>query len=96
MAKYESFFLISSHLFSMHKIIIMFSRIFTNGLDHPTRHTHYDGICRNIMRNNSAASDNAIISDCYPGIIMALKPICTLLPIRIFPKRSISDNSGYL
>ena len=27
MAKYESFFLISSHLFSMHKIIIMFSRI---------------------------------------------------------------------
>lgn len=35
MAKYESFFLISSHLFSMHKIIIMFSRIFTNGLDHP-------------------------------------------------------------
>ena len=64
MAKYESFFLISSHLFSMHKIVIMFSRIFTNGLDHPTRHTHYDGICRNIMRNNSAASDNAIISDC--------------------------------
>ena len=44
MAKYESFFLISSHLFSMHKIIIMFSRIFTNGLDHPTRHTHYDGM----------------------------------------------------
>ena len=66
MAKYESFFLISSHLFSMHKIVIMFSRIFTNGLDHPTRHTHYDGICRNIMRNNSAASDNAIISNCYP------------------------------
>ena len=66
MAKYESFFLFCSHLFSMHKIIIMFSRIFTNGLDHPTRHTHYDGICRNIMRNNSAASDDAIISDCYP------------------------------
>lgn len=74
----------------------MFSRIFTNGLDHPTRHTHYDGICRNIIRNNSAASDNAIISIVTPGIIMALKPICTLLPIRIFPKRSISDSSEYL
>lgn len=86
MAKYESFFLISSHLFSMHKIIIMFSRIFTNGLDHPTRHTHYDGICRNIMRNNSAASDNAIISDCYPRHNNSIKTNMHVIADSNFPK----------
>lgn len=86
MAKYESFFLISSHLFSMHKIIIMFSRIFTNGLDHPTRHTHYDGICRNIMRNNSAASDNAIIPDCYPRHNNGIKTNMHVIADSNFPK----------
>lgn len=86
MAKYESFFLISSHLFSMHKIIIMFSRIFTNGLDHPTRHTHYDGICRNIMRNNSAASDNAIISDCYHRHNNGIKTNMHVIADSNFPK----------
>ena len=86
MAKYESFFLISSHLFSMHKIIIMFSRIFTNGLDPPTRHTHYDGICRNIMRNNSAASDNAIISDCYPRHNNGIKTNMHVIADSNFPK----------
>ena len=86
MAKYESFFLISSHLFSMHKIIIMFSRIFTNGLDHPTRHTHYDGICRNIMRNNSAASDDAIISDRYPRHNNGIKTNMHVIADSNFPK----------
>lgn len=86
MAKYESFFLISSHLFSMHKIIIMFSRIFTNGLDHPTRHTHYDGICRNIMRNNSAASDDAIISDCYSRHNNGIKTNMHVIADSNFPK----------
>ena len=86
MAKYESFFLISSHLFSMHKIVIMFSRIFTNGLDHPTRHTHYNGICRNIMRNNSAASDNAIISDCNPRHKNGIKTNMHVIADSNFPK----------
>ena len=86
MAKYESFFSSVAIFLVCIKSIIMFSRIFTNGLDHPTRHTHYDGICRNIMRNNSAASDDAIISDCYPRHNNGIKTNMHVIADSNFPK----------
>lgn len=75
----------------------MFSRIFTNGLDQSLPGTpttmEFAGISCVTIVPHPIMQLSPIVT---PGIIMALKPICTLLPIRIFPKRSISDNSGYL